>query len=312
MSIQNKSDESGLMTDMGICEDSLESKKGGSAVGAVCSTLVMIWELSSLWTTWWLDNFLGNDMPWIMSSQFKILWAEKKTTKFVFWTNFLWFGFVRFRFIQLNFGVVETKTWLRPWTRDRSLHRWIPSYRHTKLDCEMRPGTIWDLRCGSRRNWHTMMVYWYVMFEISQTYQFKWLFRKHRGYVATCDRFEHRKTQTTKQRKNQQQWTMNLKIQIPALLCRNQLQSSSFRLEISIHSFQFFPIHLWTGMDRAFGRHAPWSSLATWWLAALTSVCWCVPRPVMMLKRTLGPVMFCWIPWCHAWKDWIGKQELRR
>lgn len=52
MSIQNKSDESGLMTDMGICEDSLESKKGGGAVGAVCSTLVMIWELSSLWTTW--------------------------------------------------------------------------------------------------------------------------------------------------------------------------------------------------------------------------------------------------------------------
>ena len=96
---------------------------------------------------------------------------------------------------------------------------------------------------------------------------------------------------------------------IPPLLCRNQLQSSSFRLEIPIRSFKFLPIHLSTRMDWAFGRHAPWSSLATWWLAALTSVCWCVPRPVMMLKRTLGPVMFRWIPWCDAWKVWIVRQH---
>lgn len=103
--------------------------------------------------------------------------------------------------------------------------------------------------------------------------------------------FEHRKTQTTKQRK-QQQWTMSLKIQIPALLCRNQLQSSSFRLEIPIHSFQFQFIYrlAWTGPLEGTPRGLLWQrgGWLPWHRCADASrdLWWCWKGP--------------WGQWCFA------------
>ena len=96
---------------------------------------------------------------------------------------------------------------LRPWTRDRSLHPWIPSYRHTKLDCEMRPGTIWDLGCDSRRNWYTMMAYRIILVDLkyhkSNTLNLNGAFANTVAMWPLVIVFEHKKTQNTT-RKTQQ------------------------------------------------------------------------------------------------------------
>lgn len=164
-----------------------------------------------------VDNLVTRQLPWewhVMAHVIPIQdsLGRKKDDKFCFLDEFpvVWFRSLSFHSAQL--WRCRNKTWLRPWTRDRSLHRWIPSYRHTKLDCEMRPGTIWDLRCGSRRNWHTMMVYYdgiWVCLKYHKHINLNGSFANTVAMWPLVIGFEHRKTQKTKQRKNQQQWTMN-------------------------------------------------------------------------------------------------------
>lgn len=116
-----------------------------------------------------VDNLVTRQLPWewhvnmahvIPTSKIQDSLDGKKTLNFVLDEFPVWFR--SFSFHSARLWSSRNMIRLRPWTRDRSLHLWIPSYRHTKLDCEMRPGTIWDLGCGSRGNWYTMMAYGYA------------------------------------------------------------------------------------------------------------------------------------------------------